>query len=205
MKKEFKIIFLGLLLTLFFGCSSRNNNIDNNGAVTDSTVNMSDNTNQENLANQKTLKNQINIFLNWYKTKFDTLSTIMLVSIPDTDVGIYSVNFSNTEEYLKVFIKSKLFTQNFIEDKRKYFNTCNDKMLKDKQNQGPPIGLEHDIILLTQEIDETLNNIGNASFSNYKEKDNKASVDVTILYKIRIYLINEDRKWLIDKIEIAPR
>jgi hypothetical protein len=202
MKKKFKIIFLGLLLTVFFGCSNSNDNADNNRAVTDSTVNMSNNTNQETLANQKAVENQVSAFLNWYKTKFDTLSTIMLVSIPDTDAGIYSVNFNNTEEYLKVFIKSGLFTQNFIEDKRKYFNTCNDRMLKDKQNQGPPIGLEHDIVLLTQEIEETLNNIGNASFSDYAEGENKSSVDVTILNKTKIYLVNEKNKWLVDKIDV---
>ncbi len=202
MKKGIKIIYLSALLPLFVGCNDSYTQSGNNSTGVDS-VQITTDASNVNQSNQKAIEDQVNIFLEWYKSKFDTLSSIMLVSIPDTDEGIYSVNFNNTEEYLKVFAKSGLFTRNFIEEKKKYFITCNDKMQKEKQNQGPPIGLEHDIILLTQEIDETLNNLGNVSFDDYSEKGNKASIDVAILYEIRIYFVKENDKWLIDKTEVV--
>ena len=36
MKKESKIIFLGLLLAIFYGCSNSNNGVDSNNIATDS-------------------------------------------------------------------------------------------------------------------------------------------------------------------------
>lgn len=191
-----------MLLFTLLGCDNNNSKIEKDTTNFDTLQIAAENLNELNKTNQKTIENQVNIFLKWYKDKYDTLSSITLINIPDIDSGIYSVNFNNTEKYLKIFTKSGLFTKNFIEEKRDYFKICNDKMIKEKQNDGPPIGLEHDLILLTQEIDETLNNIKNASFSNFTVEGNRVSIDVAILYKIKIYLIKENDKWLIDKIEL---
>jgi hypothetical protein len=149
------------------------------------------------------VKNQVNGFLQWYKANFDTLSTISLVTIPDTDKSFYSVNFGNTEEYLKVLKQSGFLTKKFIEDKRAYFQKSNERMHKEKQKDGPPIGLEHDLILLTQDIDNTLPEIDKVTLKNYTQSENTAHIDAHLINQLTFTLVKENDRWLIDNIALA--
>lgn len=155
--------------------------------------------------NQKAVQVQIFSFLEWYKSKFDTISSINLIIIPDTEGGLYSINFNNIEEYLKVFVKSKFFSKSFINKKRKYFIDCDERMKREKQNSGPPIGLEYDIILQTQEIENTFDSISKMTFSNFVERGDSASIDIELLNRLKINLIKECDFWLIDEIQLKNR
>ncbi len=154
-----------------------------------------------NISNDET-KKAVNFFFDWYKQKYDTISSIVLVTIPDDGKSLYSVNFDNSKVYINVLNSSGLFTNNFLRQKEIYFNSCNLRMKREKQTDGPPIGFEHDLLLLSQEPDFALEKIEEAKFINTQKTNNKYIVDTRILNDLRFYLILDGTKYLIDSISI---
>lgn len=203
MKTRKTNLLLVLCIIVFCIYSCANNNNENSSLVSeikkDSLVESS-----ASMSNNKgEVEKRVSNFLIWYKQKYDTLASIALVTIPDNDKGYYSINVNNTEEYIKVFSKSGFVTGKFLRTQREYFKNCNEQMQKEKQSNGPPIGLEHDLILLTQDIDNTLSEINKANMHDYNETENAASINVSLLNELKFSLIKENNNWLIDKIELS--
>jgi hypothetical protein len=95
--------------------------------------------------------------LKWYKLHRQELDKIQIVGIPP-DTGRYRVNFDSVRRYLSEFRGTGLFTERFLRDKYSYFQRCEARFAKTHQNDGPPEGLDTDLLLYTQEANDALLN-----------------------------------------------
>jgi hypothetical protein len=140
----------------------------------------------------QTIKN----FLQWYKSNFEDILKIQLVDLRgDGITAQYRVNSTNTDKYLALLKSSGMFSSKYLEAMEEYFKKGDIKLVEHKQNDGPPIGFEHDLLLLTQEPEYLLENSENVKYEIMMETELYAIVivDNDLSFKI-------DKRGLIDSI-----
>lgn len=153
---------------------------------------------------QQVLEEKVRGFFDWYTTRVDSLVDIQLVDNSGVeDTGRYVVNFDSTAAYLHILANAGIFTHDYIEDKNAYFQLCAARIRKDSVRTATPYGFDADLILLSQEYEEDISNFSQATFSNYTETENGASIDVTIVYTLRIDFVIQGDRLLIDKIDVV--
>ncbi|MVT11942.1 hypothetical protein [Chitinophaga tropicalis] len=153
---------------------------------------------------QQVLEKEVHRFLDWYSGAVDSLVSIQLVDNSGVeDTGYYRVNADSAEAYLAIIEASGIFTSEYIADKRAYFRLCDEEMKKDSLRQGGLYELDADLILLNQEYEEDSFNFDTVSFSNYVDTENGASIDVTLLYTLRMDFVIKGDKLLIDRIDVV--
>lgn len=154
--------------------------------------------------NQQVLEERVHDFFDWYTDHVDSLVNIQLVDNSGVeDTGLYRVNFDSTNAYLRILSAAGIFTHGYIEDKDAYFHLCDAKIRQDSMRTETPYGFDADFILLSQEYEEDISNFSEAIFSNYAETENGASIDVTIVYTLRIDFVIQGDRLLIDKIDVV--
>jgi hypothetical protein len=159
--------------------------------------------NQPELLKYKSVQTVIH-FLQWYKNNYDILNGMNLVNNASGDYDstqYYSVNFKETGAYLSKLAASGFISDKYIKSRKEYFMDCNEGMKKYPQNDGPPVGFEADLILLTQEIDGTLESIDHPNIFEAKETTNTSYVKIEVLTQLNFTLSKYNGKWLIDKID----
>ncbi|SDE91477.1 hypothetical protein [Chitinophaga filiformis] len=153
---------------------------------------------------QQVLEERVRDFFDWYSTRVDSLVDIQLVDNSGVeDTGRYAVNFDSTAAYLRILSHSGIFTQDYIADKNAYFQLCAGRISQDSVRTPTPYGFDADLILLSQEYEEDISNFSQATFGNYTETENGASIDVTIVYTLRIDFVIQGDRLLIDKIDVV--
>jgi hypothetical protein len=132
-------------------------------------------------------------FLKWYKEQYTEISSIQLVLLSgNNDSARYKVNFNNAKKYIDLLRSSGFFSNEFLKDKIKYFQKC-DKILKIKrQNDGPPVGFEADLILFTQEPESVFEKSESMRIDIFKKRSKGTmelrlqSIDNNLLFKMVI-------------------
>ncbi|SHM11089.1 hypothetical protein SAMN05216311_101616 [Chitinophaga sp. CF418] len=153
---------------------------------------------------QPVLEEKVREFFDWYTTRVDSLVDIQLVDNSGVeDTGRYAVNFDSTAAYLHILANAGIFTRDYIEDKNAYFQLCAARIRQDSVRTATPYGFDADLILLSQEYEEDISNFSQATFGNYTETENGASIDVTIVYTLRIDFVIQGDRLLIDKIDVV--
>ncbi len=194
MGKSNLVMLIVTVLSISISCTNTNSNKE------EVTSNAANNT---NVINYEITKQQTNDFLNWYKLNYDAIASIELLNKQEDTTTIYSINFSKVEELLALFQKSNFVSDKFITDKTKFYKKCNQSMQKEKQTDGPPYGLDYDAILLTQDVDYTLDAITNATYSNFTSTKNYISIDVKLLNQLRFFFSQENNTLKIDSIGLV--
>jgi hypothetical protein len=153
---------------------------------------------------QQVLEEKVRDFFDWYSTRVDSLVDIQLVDNSGVeDTGRYAVNFDSTAAYLNILAHAGIFTRDYIADKNAYFQLCAGKISRDSVRTAVPYGFDADLILLSQEYEEDISNFSQATFGNYTETENGASIEVTIVYTLRIDFVIQGDRLLIDKIDVV--
>jgi hypothetical protein len=145
--------------------------------------------------------NKVKELLTWYKANYKDLNSFDLVPNANGKGSLqYRVNFAECDKLIGKFSASGYFTKNALEGLNAYFKKCDEDMVNEKQNDGPPDGLEGDFILCTQEIDESLAKIETATYKDVTINNNEAKLTVTLLYDLPVQLKKENNEWKISKI-----
>jgi len=143
-------------------------------------------------------------FMNWYKSNYDAINKIELVSddLDSDPPKPYKVDTLGCIAYLKKFQESGFVSSKYLEKWSNYFKDREKYWDANPQFDGPPDGFEYDFVLFTQEIDETLASIKNIQILQIEKTDqNQISVKVDIAsMRLSFYLSEYDGKWLIDNI-----
>ncbi len=180
------IIFIFLVLT---SC----NNITNNNKINNSSTIAFDS--MKNSKYGKVCLSNVKELLTWYRGKYDELNNIDLVKLEGNGDSIhYEIDFKSVKLYLQKLKESKIFSENYIKAMYNYLKKCNEKLIKNYQSDGPPLGLEHDLILLTQEPDYLFYNIDKL---NYKKRMKGNNCIVVVDKNLKIEF---NEKLLIEKI-----
>lgn len=185
------------------GCSDYSKDKDSNSTKIDT---IPSNVIEKNAEEIKNCKQTIVRFLHWYKENYDTISTIRMIDIADTEEGLYSLNVGKVEAFLKKIQSSELVSQSYINNMRIYIMENGRKMEAMKQKDGPPVGMEADLILLTQEAEETLKNINNIKVVDATVDLNDIYILVIEnIYKLKFSLNKNKEQYLIDDISIPNK
>lgn len=198
MKREQRLLLLGMAMTIS-ACGlifHKNQDVPSARAYFNGTVCPE--------INQQVLEEKVREFFDWYATRVDSLINIQLVDNSGVeDTGRYAVNFDSTAAYLEILAHAGLFTQDYLADKDAYFHFCADRIRKDSVRTPVPYGFDADLILMNEEYEEDIENFINATFDNYTETENGASIDVTIVYTLRIDFVIQGDQLLIDRIDVV--
>jgi hypothetical protein len=138
-------------------------------------------------------------FYRWYHDNYDAVNSFQLVPNAGNRRSLqYRVDFAAVKRYLDKLRSSGFLARQYLERERKYYERCDRIMLSKKQRDGPPDGLEHDRILLTQEIDYEMQEVLKARVRDIDIKGNRASASI---YRYQIHLMRERGKWKILSID----
>ena len=175
-----KKMIIILLISLLFDSSKSNENVGENDG--------------------KEIKELIYNFLKWYKNNYEDLMSITLVpaSIDQNANNLYKVNFNKLDLYLEKLKSSGYLSNGYISNLRNYVKNCNSKMIKNSQTDGPPEGLDFDLVLATQEVDDTLAKIDQIIFNQVEINKDTAVVKIKLVYDLTFKLKKVNGKWLID-------
>jgi hypothetical protein len=138
-------------------------------------------------------------FLTWYGVHYKDVNSFALVNQGN---GItYSVNFEETEKFLKVLKESGFVSDAYLQNFRIYFKEADAAFKKDPVNEGPPPGFDYDIVLFTQEPDAVLAQGKNPTVLLSQIKDDKAVLKLDLYVKLQFSLSLHAGSWKIDRIE----
>lgn len=94
-------------------------------------------------------------FLTSYETNYDKIYEKDFINYE----GNFSINFSNLNYFIDTSLMSKFFTENYISSFKNKIRAIDENLKKIPQSDGSIEGLEADVFLLTQDIEENLNQI----------------------------------------------
>lgn len=133
-------------------------------------------------------------FFKWY---FDNkINEMELTNWNAPNVKAYRVNFTATENYLKKIQSAGFVSQAYIDYWRSYFKKCDERFIREKQDDGPPMGFEFDFVTNSQENPEK---VLPPDFKLLGINGNKARVKYA---GYLVYLLQQEEKgWKITGIE----
>lgn len=151
-------------------------------------------------------------FLVWYKSNLQlTRQSSNFVDLNSNQKGTYRINFESTERYLSILKLSGFFSNNYLNNQRKYFRQIDLNLQKINQNDGVVEDLDFDLITHSQEPEAILENINEIKFSIQKRKPNgtllvklKTPYDSKFSYSL-IELIKTNKTFLIDNINFVTK
>ncbi|MCW3104747.1 MAG: hypothetical protein JWO09_3187 [Bacteroidetes bacterium] len=184
-----KAIFI-LLSLLMLGCT--NNNAPSDKPIEDRTAK------SEVPAGSEQVISTVRDFLTWYKVNYKSVNGFNIVS--KNDSLQYRVNTDECGRMIEKLRSSGYFTKNALDGLQAYFAKCGENFLKTRQNDGPPDGLDGDLVLCTQEIEECLSKIETAEYKDVSIDGTSAKVTVQLIYDLPVKLKKEDNAWKIEKI-----
>lgn len=165
------------------------------------------NSNKKNTPIDEAQKTVID-FLNWYKNHYDSLGKFILVRNSDfvepDSTKLYSVNFIETEKYLSALKSSGFISEQYLENQRKYFLSCDSNFNVNPEYDGPPDGFDYDFIMQSQDYEDDLNYPEMYKIFSSKIENDSAEIifDTPDKARRKYYLKKENSVWKIYAIKI---
>lgn len=104
-------------------------------------------------------------FLKWYAANYDKAYSFELISTK----GRYTVNLEGCRQYLAFLKSSSYLSDAFLDRMMGDFKGYDAIYKKEFVDDGPPEGFDYDLILQTQDIDDTLERIKNLEPGNIEK------------------------------------
>lgn len=178
-----KQLAIFIFLSVFFSCSFGNDKSSKNGSNS---------------------KEVIFDFLNWYKVNYfsDSLSAVFLVpnAIDSDPANLYFVDQARLKRYIYKLESSGFLSTDLLGKINDYVLSSDQKMKDQKQSDGPPIGLEADLILCTQEIKDALQLIPSELDSLIIKESTDNRYEVELVYKLEFFVSETNSNVLIENI-----
>jgi len=138
-------------------------------------------------------------FLNWYN---DHLNEFQNINFIKTSNDGYKIDSISVEKFLMKLKSSDLVSDNYIQWFKIYFKKCNDNFKKTKQNDGPPLGLDADLIMWSNsDYEKELLNLDKVQITEEYINNEKARIKLKFIggREITYFLLKTD-KWYIEEI-----
>jgi hypothetical protein len=155
--------------------------------------------------NQEPTRTVVN-FLEWYRVQHGRLNNIPMVNkIGRHNEPInYSINFKQTERYLSELKSSGFISDRYMRRWRAYFKECNKNFKKNPMDDGPPDGLEFDLVMWSNsDYEEELAALDRIEVAESHQDKQDAIVVIKFLggRKLRYTLLKERGSWKIAQIK----
>jgi len=115
-------------------------------------------------------------FFLWYCANYESVSAIHLLAPAAENDKQYRLDRRGEEEYIAKVMASGFFAPDFPAKIRKYLAACEKLMLKSRQEEGPPEGLDLDLFFCGQEYSPTPEFVQTCEFTDLHITGNGASV-----------------------------
>lgn len=141
-------------------------------------------------------------FYKWYASD-DNIQNFNVMKTVKDSTDYYAIDFEKAEKYLAAFKKTGLVSDKYISGQRDYFKECEAEFEKNPANDGPPYGLDYDLVMHSQEYDEDLANIDKIKVVEIYRKSSNSKLKLLFFAggKVDVTLSKVNGKWLIDKTE----
>ena len=182
------ILFITILYT---SCSSKQNSEEGNKA--------------ESLTPASPASESVIGFLTWYKLHMMDLNAYKLVTNNGNETPEpgkpYSVDFAETEKYINALLASGFVSNKYAANRRTYFNKCDEALKVEQQYDGPPMGFDADLIMLSQDFE--LDFLDQVKINSHPGGTDNAHIILEFPYGLKLaYAMSiENGKWLIDDIQ----
>lgn len=111
-------------------------------------------------------------FLSFYEENYDKIYEKSIIDYTSN----YKIDFINLNNFMLSCKFDHYFSENYISSFRKKINIISEKLINNPQNDGIVEGLESDLFLFTQEIEEFLEQIKKNQISCKRINDNKYQI-----------------------------
>ena len=134
-------------------------------------------------------------FLQWYKINLHKANSFPLLK--KDSAGNYMVNKKAVTDYLNFLKGSKCISNKYITHWQIYFDDKADQLKKDKIQSDIPEGFDMDFVLITQEPEIVLDNIGRLKFKTVSMNSTVALISVklpsdnSVQYEFEMYKTKE--------------
>ncbi len=165
----------------------------------------SDDVKTDNLTTATPASEAVIGFLTWYKLHMMDLNAYKLVTNNGNETPEpgkpYSVNFPETEKYINALRASGFISDKYAENSRAYFKKCEEAFRVEKQYDGPPMGFDADLIMLSQDFE--LDFLDLVKITSHSGATNNAHLILEFPNELKLaYAMTlENGKWLIDDIQ----
>ncbi|MCB2407961.1 hypothetical protein [Hymenobacter lucidus] len=148
-------------------------------------------------------------FVSWYATHQKELSNGLVLNDDGLDsTKFYSVDFPDTENWLRKVAGSGTVSPAYLDGWRAYFRSYDDTLRLHPQNDGPPAGFDHDLLMLSQEPDTKVADLQVGTVTVTSRQGNRAQVQARgprheawqegLNFEMSR---SADGRWLIDRID----
>ena len=140
-------------------------------------------------------------FLKWYKSNYSALQVSKLGYYSKSNNStIYVVDTVRTQQYISLFKKSGFVTNEYITYWQKYFKAATEKYKKEKDVEFAD-EFDHDFVLLTQEIEDSLDAIGNPKIISEQIGINESEIKLSVGCNLSFKLIRVKGNWKVNSIK----
>ena len=114
----------------------------------------------------------------------------------------YYIDFPVAEKYLSELRSSGFLSDFFLSDLMDFFKRCNVYLKKHPQNDGPPPGLDADLIMKRQDYQDIWDSLGKAKSIEKVITQNTSVIHLSFnkYSHEKYYLSKSGNQWLIDSI-----
>ena len=142
-------------------------------------------------------------FLAWYKLNYKSLYKYSM-TYPDS-LGNYRVNINDCSGYFSALTSSGCISKEYVRVWSNYCLSQDQKFIISPQNEGPPIGFDMDLVLLTQEPETITNQYKNFNYVTGKIGKSEATILMDTGWPDWIYIFELSKikgQWYIDYISL---
>lgn len=141
-------------------------------------------------------------FFDWYKANMNRLAQIHMVN--QVEGTPYSVDKAGCEQFLDELRKSGLVTEGYLSGHRADFQRYQQQFEAEPQTEGPPMGFDMDLVMMSQEPDVDLDSLPHARIlESSMHNDSAASVNVLLYYEFEVALLKDTVGWKVERIRFV--
>ncbi|UOQ50838.1 hypothetical protein [Hymenobacter cellulosivorans] len=149
-------------------------------------------------------------YVSWYAAHYKDLSNGFILNDDGQDsTKFYTVDFPDTEDWLRRVQSSGTVSAVYLAGWRTYFRRYDDTLRLHPQNDGPPAGFDYDFLMLSQEPDTKVADLQVGTFTMTRRQGSYAHVQArgpkheTWQEGLDFDLTQQaDGRWLIDKVAV---
>ena len=196
--KSYFIFLLYIILLI----SCRNQSIIGN--ISTDTTTQNDVTNSSD--SSKTPEKTVFRFLRWYKENEEWIHSQFFVDggLEDS-LTFYHINFAKVNNYMASLRSSGCLSEAYLQDLKDYLVLCNKRLQKYPQNDGPPDGLDFDLVMKSQDYEHIWDNLSNAKLIHKRIQAGNADIEIRFasLTTEKYFLSLHGQNWKIDSIGMS--
>ncbi len=140
-------------------------------------------------------------FLAWYRDNETWVNDHHYIDggLKDSST-FYHINWYKAEDYLFALRSSHFLSENYLQDLKQYLASCDSLMKKIPQNDGPPIALDFDLVIKSQDYQDIYDSLSVSKVIDQKINGNKAELVIrhNSFRSHRYYLTKYGNYWLLD-------